>query len=230
VAASETAAAGLPAGGSRRALAWAPVVVVAAGGFGILAARLSLPVAKSGYFPWIVGRGLGLAAFAGLAVLVALGLWARHPWQARVRLLHPETTLRLHASLAAGTTVLVAGHVVFLATDKYAGVGWVGALLPGAAVYRPLPVALGVAALWTLLAVAASARLGGRLVGRAWLPIHHLSIPMFAAAFAHGVLAGSDTPTLRAGYAAVGSAIVLLWLTRRLARRPEVPGRPEVAG
>lgn len=201
-----------------RSLLWAPVVVLVCGATGILVARLAVPVARSRYFPWIIGRGLGLAAFAALAALVAAGLWARHPWRFRLGFPHPETTLRLHASLAAATLVLVAAHVTSLALDSYAGVGWIGVLLPGAATYRPTAVALGVAALWLFVAVSASVRLGARLVRRAWLPIHHLAMPMFAVTFAHGLLAGTDTPRLRIAYAVVGSAVVALWVSRRVAR------------
>ncbi len=35
--------------------------------------------------PWILGRGLGVAAYVSLTAMVVLGLWLRHPWRARFR-------------------------------------------------------------------------------------------------------------------------------------------------
>jgi hypothetical protein len=195
-------------------------VLVTAGLGGYVAATLASPVVHSRYFPWIVGRALGLAAYLCLAVLVLLGIWLRHPWRFRWAVLHAETALRYHAALAAATIVLVIGHLVSLASDSYAGVGWVGAILPGRSAYRTVPVAVGVAAFWACLLVAGTARLGARLVGRRWLPVHRLALPIFAAVFVHGVLSGTDTPRLRAFYVVTGMAVATVWLTRVLAARP----------
>ncbi len=211
------------------ALSWAPVVLVAAAGSGFVLARLTSPLVHSRYFPWIIGRGMGLAAYCSMWAMCMIGLWLRHPWRWRRPVVHPETALRLHASLAAATIVLLAGHVISLALDRYAGVGWIGVFVPGAATYRPVAVGVGVVALWLLIAIAASARLGGRLIGRAWLPIHRLSLPLFTAVFCHGVLAGTDTPTLRVAYGATGALVVATYLTSRLGR-PYSPAASRSAG
>ena len=202
-------------------------VLAAAVAAGYLAAVLAEPVVHGRYFPWIVGRALGLAAYSSLAALVALGIWMRHPWHLRWPVLHVETALRYHAALGAATVLLVAGHLASLASDSYAGVGWAGALLPGRSAYRTVPVAIGVAAFWGCVLVAGTARLGGRLVGRRWLPVHRLAMPIFAAVFVHGVLTGADTARLRTGYAVTGGLVLLLWTTRHLVR-PAVPARRAV--
>ena len=224
---------------ARPGLLTALVVLATASGAGYAAAVVGAPVLHNRYFPWIVGRSLGLAAYLCMAALVAVGIWMRHPWRFRRPLVHAETALRYHAALGAAAVVLVAGHLVSLASDKYAGVGWTGALLPGHSAYRPLPVAIGVSACWGLLLVAGTARIGGRLVGRAWLPVHRLAMPVFAAVFVHGVLAGTDTVQLRAMYVATGGGVLVLWATRYLASpsaaraaRPaplpaSLPGDPE---
>ena len=204
------------------------LAVACAGGYG--AARFASPVVHNRYFPWIVGRGLGLAAYFALALLVCLGIWLRHPWRFHWVVVRPETALRLHAAFASATVLLVLGHIVSLASDSYAGVGWLGAILPGRSAYRTVPVALGVAAFWAFLLVAATARLGIRLVGRKWLPIHRLAAPIFAAVFTHGVLAGTDTPRLRLVYVVSAATVLLLWLTRHLARQPVVASQPSSVG
>ncbi|MHB8506534.1 MAG: hypothetical protein ACYDEN_12580, partial [Acidimicrobiales bacterium] len=193
---------------------------------GYVVARFSAPVIHNRYFPWIMGRTLGLGAYAALVTLVVLGIWVRHPWRQRRPVLHPETRLRLHASLGASVVVLVIAHVVALASDRYAGVGWKGALVPDAASYRPQPVTLGVLAAYGLVTVTVTAALGGRLVvGRHWLAVHRLAAPTFLLVWFHGVLAGSDTTRLRVVYAVSGGVVALLGLSRLTAR----PRRPEAA-
>ena len=204
------------------------LAIACAGGYG--AARLATPVVHNRYFPWIVGRGLGLAAYFALTLLISLGIWFRHPWRLRWFLLRPETTLRLHAAFASPTILLVLGHIASLASDSYAGVGWLGALLPGRSAYRTVPVALGVGAFWACLLVAGTARLGGRLVGPRWLAVHRLAAPIFATVLVHGVLAGTDTPRLRLVYVASGAVVVLLWLTRHLAGQPALVSQTSPEG
>lgn len=183
-------------------------------GAGYLAVRSTMPLVHDRYLPWIAGRTFGMAAYGSIVLLVMVGLWLHHPWRERWRSFHPETLLRLHAALAASVVVLVLGHVTSLALDRYAGVGWKGALVPGAAVYRPWPVALGVCAAYGLVLVALTASIGGRLAGRAWRWVHVLSLPVFAAVWCHGLLAGSDGMRLRALYGATGALVVLLAATR----------------
>ena len=67
--------------------------------------------------PWILGRGLGVAAYLALTGTVVLGLWLRHPWRARFRRPSAAGILWAHVALAAGTVALVAGHVAALALD-----------------------------------------------------------------------------------------------------------------
>lgn len=184
---------------------------------GFLVTHYSLPITQNRYFPWIVGRTLGLAAYMALVALVILGIWLRHPWRHRWPLLHPEARLRLHSALGAATCLLVGGHVVALASDRYAGVPWPGTLVPGTSAYRPFAVALGVVALYFLVAITATAALGGRLVGKHWLLVHRLATPVVLLVWFHGVLAGSDTARLRLFYAMSGVVLAVLMLSRVLA-------------
>jgi predicted ferric reductase len=167
--------------------------------------------------PWILGRGLGIAAYLSLASLTALGLWLRHPWRARWRRPSPDAQLHAHAVLSLLTLLLLAGHIVALVLDRYAGVGLRGAVVPGAASFRPTAVALGTLSIYVGVIVGVTAAFAG-YVGRWWRPIHALASLVFVLAFAHGVLAGSDTHQLRWLYVATGAVVVVLSLTRRIAR------------
>ncbi|MHB2022413.1 MAG: hypothetical protein ACYCO3_03650 [Mycobacteriales bacterium] len=168
---------------------------------------------------WLLGRGLGVAGYLSLTALVITGLWYRHPWRVRRPIGHPSRDLRLHASLALVTFAFVTGHVLSLASDRYAKVGFSGALLPGASAYRGWAVALGTIALYLGLLIGASAALGHSN----WLPIHRIATVTFGLVWIHGVFAGADTVALRGMYLATGAAVLLLTATRRLARPAHLP-------
>jgi hypothetical protein len=179
--------------------------------------------------PWIAGRGLGLASYVALVVLTATGLWLRHPLRHRVQRPSGAVLLWTHAASAAATLVLVIGHMVALALDSYAGVGWNGTFVPGQSTYRPLAVGLGTIGLYVGILTGGSVLLAGRLIGRHWLPVHRLAIAAFVLVWAHGVLAGSDTVQLRALYLATGLGVTVLAVSRRAMKAPaaaeEVPVR-----
>ena len=113
----------------------------------------------------------------------------------------------LQVCLATFTLVFITLHVVVLALDDYAGVGWSGVVLPLGAEYRPLPVTLGWLGLYAGLLAGLTARFAGRL-GRLWWPIHHTTLVIYAAVWAHGVLAGTDSAALWFWYA--GSALLVV--------------------
>ncbi len=198
----------------------AAVSVVIALVVGTMTAHLVGPSVHSRYFLWVSGRALGLSAFTALWLLVLVGTWMRHPWRSRFRAGHPETRLRLHAALAAATVALVAGHVSTLALDRYAGVGWKGVIIPGAATYRPAAVTIGIIGLITMVAMTASAALAGRRGTRHWLLVHRLGALNFAVVWLHGVLAGTDTSALRLFYLVTGSTWIVMVATR-LGAKPD---------
>lgn len=167
---------------------------------------------------WVLGRALGLASYTLLLALVSAGLFLAHPWARHLRWPAATSRLHLHVMLAVFTGVFTAGHVVVLATDPWAGVGWLGAVLPMASQYRPIPVTLGVVALWAGLITGVTARLAGRFAGRLWWPIHKVAIVLFGLVWAHAVLTGADVVALRGFYLATGAAVIALAITRYAAR------------
>ena len=207
------------AAGAHRALVAGVAVLVPLGTGAALALAIS-PSISSKLFPWVTARALGIAAYLALTALVALGTWMRHPWRLRLRFGHAESILRAHAALGMATIGLVVAHLAFLATDRYAGVGWIGALLPGASSYRRLGVGLGVVALDLIVAIAATARLAGRRGTRHWLPIHRLALATFALAWFHGVLSGIDVAVLRPMYVVTGTLVAVLGVSRCFATAP----------
>ena len=190
------------------------ICVIGAIAVGIVTAILVEPSIHSRYFLWVSGRALGLSAFTSLWLLVILGTWMRHPLRERFRLGHPESRLRLHSALASATLALLAGHICTLAMDRYAGVGWKGVIIPGAATYRPVAITFGIFGLLTFVIVMCSGAFAGRRGTRHWLVVHRLGALNFAIVWIHGVLAGTDTATLRVFYVVTGSLWTALLATR----------------
>lgn len=170
--------------------------------------------------PWVLARASGLTSYVLLVLLVALGLMLAHPWSRRLRRPTAATRLGLHVTLATFTLAFTLLHVVVLATDPWAKVGWLGALLPLASEYRPVPVTLGVLAVWSGLITGVTARLAGGVFARVWWPVHKVSAVALALVWAHSVLAGSDTVALRWFYLAAAAGVLALAVSRYAARTP----------
>ena len=168
--------------------------------------------------PWILGRAAGITSYLLLVALTLFGLVLSHPSRARWRRPSAATRIRAHVSLSVFTLVFTVLHIVVLATDKYAGVGWRGTFVPMASTYRPLPVTLGVIALYAGLAAGLTAALAGRISRRAWWPIHKVAIVSLVLVWAHGILAGIDTPAILTMYVVTGGLVVFVAVSRYTTR------------
>ncbi len=187
---------------------------------GLLVGTAAQAVSGEKAASWVVGRAAGITSYLLLLTLVAMGLVLSHPWRARITWPSAPTRLRLHVSLAVFTLAFIVLHVVVLATDSYAGVGWGGALLPMGATYRPVAVTLGVIALYAGLLAGITAALAGRFAGRLWWPIHKVAIVTLALVWAHSLLSGTDTGLLKALYLVTAIGIVGLAVSRYTAKTP----------
>lgn len=181
---------------------------------------------------WLAARAAGLASLGLLAVQILVGLVLSHPTN--------RTTWRLsklifpwHEHIWVFILAFIALHVVSLVADPYAGVGVTGAFIPGMSEYRSAPVALGTLALYAFLLTAVTARWTKLLPPGVWLLLHRLAIVVFAMSWLHGLLAGTDSPSLEFVYVALGLAILAatghrFWVVRRNVSRP-LATQPEVA-
>jgi hypothetical protein len=164
--------------------------------------------------PWILGRAAGITSYLLLVGLVLFGLVLSHPARARWRRPSSATRIRVHVSLSVFTLVFTVLHIVVLATDKYAGVGWWGAFVPLGSSYRPVPVTLGVIGLYAGLAAGLTAAFSGRIARRVWWPVHKVAVVSLVLVWLHGVLAGIDTPALLSMYVITGLAVLVLGVSR----------------
>jgi hypothetical protein len=208
---------------------------VSAGVTGWLVGGAARSVSGDRNAPWILGRAAGLSSYALLVLLVATGLVLSHPGRARIRRPSAATRIRLHVSLAAFTLVLIVLHVVVLATDSYAGVGWRGSFVPLGSSYRPVSVTLGVLGLYAGLLAGVTATLSGRrFVSRVWWPVHKVAVVSFLLVWAHGLYAGIDSLPLLWFYLVTGLGLLALAIWRYVARTPadlvqDLAASPETA-
>ncbi len=179
-----------------------------------LVGRTITAIAGDKMAPWILGRAAGITSYLLLVALSLLGLLLSHPRRAQWHRPSSAARIRIHVSLSVFTLVFTVLHIVVLATDKYAGVGWWGSFVPMGATYRPLPVTLGVIGLYAGLAAGITAALAGRVSRRVWWPVHKVAIVSLALVWAHGILAGIDTPAIVAMYVLTGGAVVGLAVSR----------------
>jgi methionine sulfoxide reductase heme-binding subunit len=175
---------------------------------------------------WLAARAAGIAAYVLLSLQVALGLVLSHPtnkstWRLSKRL------FPWHEYLWVFSTAFMAVHVVSILADPYAGVGFLGAVVPGLSAYRSPAVAVGTVSLYAFLVTALTARWTRRLPPGAWLSIHRFAIGVWLLAWLHGVLAGSDTQPLALAYAATGLVVVAAAAYRYWVSRL---GRPSFEG
>jgi hypothetical protein len=170
--------------------------------------------------PWMIARATGISAYLLLVLLVVLGLLLSHPSRTRVARPSPATRIRLHIVLAALTLASTIAHIVVLATDRFAGVGWRGAGLPMQSAYRPVAVTLGVLGAWAGLVVGSTALLAGHLPQRLWWRVHKVAIVALLLVWLHGALAGGDTAMLRWLYLSTGGLVAVVALSRYAARTP----------
>jgi DMSO/TMAO reductase YedYZ heme-binding membrane subunit len=165
---------------------------------------------------WFLARASGLSAyvFVTASVLAGLVIKSRPFGQA----LKQATVTDVHRFLALLATGAVALHGIALVLDSTVQIS-VGALLvPGLSPYRPLPVALGVVGAELMLLVYASFSLRRRIGALNWRRLHWATYAIFAAATAHGLLAGSDTSWARPLYVGSVGAVAAATVWRTLAR------------
>ena len=170
----------------------------------------------------------GLVAFGLLTVSVTLGL------ALSTRLLgnrRGKTLLGWHQTLMWTALAMLVLHGGALAVDPIMRFGIVGVLVPGAAPWRPVPVAAGILTAWLMLALAASFHVRRRIGQRRWRLMHYASFAAFTFGLYHALNVGTDLTGTRGLIFAGVVAAPVVWLiyARILLPRPgarPVPARP----
>ena len=169
---------------------------------------------------WYVARSTGIVAWSLLTLSMMWGLMLR------TKILNgrptPRWLLDLHRFLGGLSIVFVALHLAGLVADSYAHFGPAELFVPFASSWRPAAVALGVVALYLLVAIEVTSLLMRRLPRRWWRAIHMSSFATFLLSTLHAVTAGTDArnSVLILAVNVAVAAVLFLILVRVLA-----PGR-----
>jgi len=174
---------------------------------------------------WYLSRASGIVAWLMLTASVLWGIvlatdlfpsWRRAAW-----------LLGMHRWLAGLTFFFIVGHLVTLLFDSYAPFGLRDLLVPFASTWRPTAIAVGVVALWLLIAVELTALAMKRLSKKWWRDVHIASYVVFWSVSIHAALAGTDTSkTLYTVTAIVALAAVVFAASYRALSRDLPKRRP----
>jgi len=180
-------------------------------------------------FWWYTARSAGLVSAALLAASVLWGLaLSTAPRGARPR---PAWRLDLHRYLGGLSVIFVAVHVLGILADSFVPFSAIQVLVPFTSTWKPLPVAIGIVALYLLLAVELTSLARQRLPRRLWRRLHFLSFPLFVMAQVHLLTAGTDagSPLVLATVGVVDVAIVVLTTKRILQAQAAAEQRDQKA-
>ena len=183
---------------------------------------------------WYMARAGGIVSWALATLAVVGGL------QLSTRLLRkpaPPWTLDVHRFVASLSVVFLGVHLLGLALDEFIGFGPVDFLVPFASSYKPAAVALGVIAMYLLLAIEITSLMMRRIPRHQWHAIHLTSYVVFVIATVHGLTAGTDRhnalfqwPCLISAAVVLTMTLVRIWSPRRAARAdaadPSAPAAP----
>lgn len=169
---------------------------------------------------WYVARASGIVAWLMLTASVIWGILLSTKAFPEHR--RPAWLLDLHRWLGGLTVGFVAIHLGALVADTYVHFGLSDLLVPFASSWKPGAVALGVVALWFLIAVELTSLGLRRLPRRVWRWIHLSSYAVFLLGSLHAALAGTDRSAWLYQVTAVASIAAVTWATiyRLTHRRP----------
>jgi predicted ferric reductase len=102
----------------------------------------------------------------------------------------------MHRRISLLAIVFLAVHVLAAILDPFNSLGFAAALVPLTSSYRPVPVALGVVALYLFVALIATSLLRKHIGQRAWRAVHWASYAMWPLALVHGITSGTDGTTI----------------------------------
>ena len=139
---------------------------------------------------WFATRGAGAVSLMMLTASVCFGMVVVTRFQ------HAEWprffNYEMHRRISLLSIVFLAVHILAAVFDPFTSLGLGAALVPLASTYRPIPVALGVVALYLFVALIATSLLRKHIGQKTWRAVHWASYAMWPLAVLHGLTAGTD--------------------------------------
>jgi sulfoxide reductase heme-binding subunit YedZ len=172
---------------------------------------------------WVLIRATGVGAWLALTAVVAWGLAVRAVKAAGRPF---SRALSLHRWLGTIALVLVVVHMALLLIDTYVPFTLAEILVPFAAPWKPLAVALGTIAFWLMVPAWLLGRMRRRWGDHWFLRVHALAYAAWPLATAHYVLAGTDALAVWSlALLVAGTAVIVVLLLARSARESESADR-----
>ena len=161
---------------------------------------------------WYISRADGVITLILLTVTAVLGMLTSSRW-------HPQSSVSAiamgtHRTLALGTTVFLAVHILTAVLDTYVHLGWLSTFVPFTAGYERVWVGLGTTACDLFVAIIVTSLLRHRLSTPVWRAVHWSSYAMAPIAVTHALMmASSGEPALSAVTVACGGvfAAAAVW-------------------
>jgi len=170
------------------------------------------------HLAWYISRGTGIVTWG---LLIASMLWGlMHATRAFGKRAKQWWMLGVHRWLGALACMFLVVHVVALLADSFTNFTVPSVLVPFVASWHPIPVAVGIVAMYLLFAIEGTSLLQKYLPRPVWRQIHVLSYALFALATIHALGAGTDVKTVVSGGIAIGVGVVvalgsaLMWVSR----------------
>lgn len=142
---------------------------------------------------WYAARAAGIAAYVLLSLVVVVGtsMAAKLPGRRwRGWPMFAVEDVHRAGGLLVGSFVAI--HVVTIAIDSFLPFSLTQLVVPLAAAYRPLWVALGIVAAELLVALAITNHYRDRIPYRLWRRAHYANLVVWLAATVHGLGSGTD--------------------------------------
>ncbi len=160
---------------------------------------------------WYVSRAAGLTAYLVLFINMILGLAVKT--KILDSLLARWRSFDLHQFTALLALGLLGLHVFSLLGDQYIGFNLPQLFVPFLSSYRPLPITLGIVALYAIVVITGTFYIRDRIGQKAWRSIHYVSFVAFYVTLLHGVFSGTDSGQVWAKLMYFASGLVVALLT-----------------
>jgi sulfoxide reductase heme-binding subunit YedZ len=165
---------------------------------------------------WIILRAAGIGAYMMLFGSVAWGLIATTSLFGKK--VPRATATSVHQFLSMAALVLLGVHIGGLLLDRFLPFHPLDVLVPLHSTFRPVAVALGIAAMYGMVVVLVSSWTKKHVGNAWWRRLHVLAAPAFTMSMLHGIFAGTDTvhPWMLWIYASTGVTVLFLLVLRGL--------------
>jgi predicted ferric reductase len=178
---------------------------------------------------WVILRAAGVGSFVMVFLSVVWGLTATTGVLGKT--VSRATATTVHQFISTCGLFLLAIHIGGLLLDTFTPFGVADVTIPFSTTYKPVAVAFGIVAMYTLVFVIVLSWMRKKIGTTWWRRSHVLAVPVFAMSLVHGIFTGTDTtrPAMWWTYMASGLIVVFLVLVRGLTAgtRPARPAREQ---